>query len=70
MIDPAHLAAPTETVAGLMFIGAIGGLANMKSADLGVKLGMAGMAGALTTTYIGMTDGYAPIGGALLGAGG
>ena len=43
-----------------MCIGAIGGLASMKTADVGCKLGIAGMAGALTTTYLGVTSGYAP----------
>ena len=42
----------------------------MKTANLGCKLGMAGMAGAVTTTYLGVAPGYAPISAALLGGGG
>ena len=46
-----------------MCIGAIGGLSSMKTANTGCKLGIAGVAGSLTTTYLGVADGYHALGG-------
>ncbi|CAD7930599.1 unnamed protein product [Amoebophrya sp. A25] len=60
---------PVNTVSGLMCIGAIGGLSNMKTADLGCKLGMCGIAGATTSTLVSVEPGYTVPAVALLGAG-
>ena len=54
IINPA-LIEPTNTVCGLLCIGAIGGLSTMPTANTGAKLGMAGVAGATTTTMLGET---------------
>merc|ERR1740123_865456 len=56
-------------VSQLLCIGAIGGLSSMSTAQMGVKLGICGMAGGLTTTLLGMpSDTYAMAAG-LLGSG-
>lgn len=44
----------TGVVSQLLCIGAIGGLSSMSTAQMGVKLGICGMAGGLTTTMLGM----------------
>merc|ERR1712194_193148 len=51
-------------------IGAIGGLSNMKTANMGCKLGMAGVAGCVTTTLLSVESGYMFPAAALLAAGG
>jgi NAD(P) transhydrogenase len=59
----------TGVVSQLLCIGAIGGLASMTTAQMGVKLGMCGMASGLTATFLGM-PGSQGLAAALLGAGG
>eukprot|EP00397_Hematodinium_sp_SG-2012_P004702 GEMP01004715.1.p1 GENE.GEMP01004715.1~~GEMP01004715.1.p1 ORF type:complete len:1021 (+),score=264.21 GEMP01004715.1:65-3127(+) len=59
----------TNTVASLMCIGAIGGLASMTTKDFGCKLGMCGVAGGMTTTLIELNPDYAALSAGLLGAG-
>mmetsp|Transcript_18049 Transcript_18049/g.51227 ORF Transcript_18049/g.51227 Transcript_18049/m.51227 type:complete len:1019 (-) Transcript_18049:251-3307(-) len=59
----------TGVVSQLLCIGAIGGLSSMTTAQMGVKLGICGMAGGLTTTMLGMpTEAYGAAAG-LLGSG-
>uniref|UniRef100_A0A7S1RP15 proton-translocating NAD(P)(+) transhydrogenase n=1 Tax=Alexandrium catenella TaxID=2925 RepID=A0A7S1RP15_ALECA len=59
----------TGVVSQLLCIGAIGGLSSMSTAQMGCKLGMAGMAGGLTTTLMGMpSDAYMATAG-FLGSG-
>jgi NAD(P) transhydrogenase len=60
---------PTQTVSSLMCIGAIGGLASMKTKDYGAKLGMCGVAGGMTTTLLQMDPSYHAMAGGLLGVG-
>jgi len=59
----------TNTVSALMCIGAIGGLASMKTKDFGCKLGMCGVAGGMTTTLLEITPGYTSAVAGLVGAG-
>merc|ERR1719506_3512410 len=65
-------AAPDATgvVSQLLCIGAIMGLANFNTAQMGCKLGVAGIAGGLTTTLMGMPASSYPAAAALIGAGG
>lgn len=60
---------PTQTVSSLMCIGAIGGLASMKTKDYGAKLGMCGVAGGMTTTLLQMEPNYHMAAAGLLGVG-
>jgi len=59
----------TEAVCGLMCIGAIGGLATMKTKDYGAKLGMCGVAGGMTTTLLQTNPEYYMSVAAMLGIG-
>lgn len=60
----------TGVVSQLMCIAAIGGLSTMRTAQMGCKLGMVGMAGGLTTTLLGIPDGSRVAAAGLLGIGG
>jgi len=59
----------TGVVSQLLCIGAIGGLSSMKTAQMGVKLGICGMAGGMTTTLLGMPASTYPMAAALVGSG-
>merc|ERR1719382_808918 len=59
----------TSVVSQLLCIGAIGGLSNMSTAQMGCKLGMCGMAGGLATTMLTLPASCYPMAGGLLGAG-
>merc|ERR1719487_1170690 len=61
--------ASTGVVSQLMCIGAIGGLASMKTSQMGCKLGIAGMAGGMTTTLLGMPASTYPVAAGLIGSG-
>jgi len=54
----AALIPQVNTVSSLMCIGAIGGLASMKTKDWGCKLGMCGVAGGMTTTLLELNPSY------------
>merc|ERR1719382_1664365 len=58
-----------SVVSQLLCIGAIGGLSNMSTAQMGCKLGMCGMAGGLATTLLAMPASSYPLAGALMGTG-
>jgi len=59
----------TGVVSQLLCISAIGGLSSMKTAQMGVKLGICGMAGGMTTTLLGMPASTYPMAAALVGSG-
>jgi NAD(P) transhydrogenase len=56
-------------VSQLLCIGAIGGLASMETAQMGLKLGIAGMAGGMTTTLLAMPAATYPVTAGLIGSG-
>jgi NAD(P) transhydrogenase len=57
------------SISALMCLGAIGGLASFETAQMGCKLGMAGMAGGLTATMLAMPASSYAVAGGLMGAG-
>merc|ERR1712232_84464 len=59
----------TGVVSQLLCFGAIGGLASMTTAQMGCKLGMVGMAGGLTATFLGMPQSAYPLAAGLLVSG-
>jgi len=59
----------TGVASQLLCIGAIGGLSSMTTAQMGCKLGIAGMAGGMTTTLMGMPASSYPMAAALVGSG-
>jgi len=59
----------TGVVSQLLCIGAIGGLSSMTTAQMGIKLGICGMAGGLATTFMGIPSSTYPLAAALLGSG-
>jgi NAD(P) transhydrogenase len=56
-------------VSQLLCIGAIGALSSMETAQMGCKLGMAGMAGGMTCTLLSMPPESYPMAAALIGSG-
>jgi len=66
----AALIPSTGVVSSMLCIGAIGALANMKTAQSGAYLGMAGMAGGLSATLATIPTAAIPLSAALLGGGG
>jgi NAD(P) transhydrogenase len=59
----------TGVVSQLLCISAIGGLSSMTTSQMGCKLGIAGMAGGMTTTLLGMPSSSYPMAAALVGSG-
>jgi len=59
----------TSVVAQLLCIGAIGGLSNMNTAQMGCKMGMCGMGGGLAATLLTLPASCYPMAGGLMGAG-
>jgi len=59
----------TGVVSQLLCISAIMGLSNFNTAQMGCKLGMAGVAGGMTTTLMGMPPSSYPMAAALVGSG-
>lgn len=59
----------TGVVSQLLCIGAIGALSSMSTAQMGLKLGICGMAGGFATTLMGMPASSYPLAAGLLGSG-
>jgi len=51
-----ELVAATNSISSLLCVGAIGALASMKTANIGCKLGMIGVAGAISSTMVGLQE--------------
>ena len=66
----ANFSEPVNTVAGFLCIGAIVGLSTMRTANVGCKLGMAGVGGAVSTTLMNVSPGYTILVLSMLGLGG